>query len=130
MIDGADGPGFLVNRCNGPFGLLALKLAQEGVASCEQIDACCRLGGFRMGPTELMDLVGVDVGLDIARSFYQQSFGEPHWRLSPITVRTVAAGRLGRKSGRDQYDYRDGTDSYRPPDPEPLHAGRGDRSGG
>jgi 3-hydroxybutyryl-CoA dehydrogenase len=127
VIDAADGPGFLVNRCNRPFGLEALKLAQERIASFEQIDACCRRGGgFRMGPFELMDLVGVDVGLDIARSFYQQSFGEPRWRPSPITVRTVAAGRLGRKSGRGYYDYRDGTDSYRPPDPEPPHGGRGD----
>jgi len=127
VITAADGPGFLVNRCNRPFGLEALKLAQERVASFEQIDACCRLGGgFRMGPFEVMDLVGVDVGLDIARSFYQQSFGEPRWRPSPITVRTVAAGRLGRKSGRGYYDYRDGTDSYRHPDPEPPHGGRGD----
>ena len=52
-------------------------------------------GGFRMGPFEVMDLVGVDVGLDVARSFYEQSFGEPRWRPSPITVKTVAAGRLG-----------------------------------
>ena len=58
-----------------------------------------------MGPFELMDLVGVDVGLDVSRSFYEQSFGEPRWRPSPITVRTVAAGRLGRKSGRGYYEY-------------------------
>ena len=58
-----------------------------------------------MGPFELMDLVGVDVGLDVSRSFYEQSFGEPRWRPSPITVKTVAAGRLGRKSGRGYYDY-------------------------
>jgi len=127
VIDAADGLGFLVNRCNRPFGLEALKLMQEGIASFEQIDSCCRLGGgFRMGPFELMDLVGVDVGLDIARSFHQQSFGEPRWRPSPITVRTVAAGRIGRKSGRGYYDYREGTDSYRPPDPAPPQAARGD----
>ena len=52
-----------------------------------------------------MDLVGVDVGLDVARSFYEQSFGEPRWRPSPIAVKTVAAGRTGRKSGRGYYDY-------------------------
>ena len=61
-----------------------------------------------MGPFELMDLVGVDVGLDVSRSFYEQSFGEPRWRPSPITVKTVAAGRLGRKSGRGYYDYQRG----------------------
>ena len=125
VIDAVDGPGFLVNRCNRPFGLEALKLLQEGIAPLEQIDRICRLGGgFRMGPFELMDLVGVDVGLDVSRSFYEQSFGEPRWRPSPITVKTVAAGRLGRKSGRGYYDYRGGP--HRPPDPDPPPAGGGE----
>jgi 3-hydroxybutyryl-CoA dehydrogenase len=125
VIDAADGPGFLVNRCNRPFGLEALRLLQERIAPLEEIDRICRLGGgFRMGPFELMDLVGVDVGLDVARSFYEQSFGEPRWRPSPISVRTVAAGRLGRKSGRGFYDY--SSDEHRPPDPEPLPHGGGD----
>jgi 3-hydroxybutyryl-CoA dehydrogenase len=119
VIDAQDGPGFLVNRCNRPFGLEGLKLLTERVAEIEQIDRICRLGGgFRMGPFELMDLVGVDVGLDISRSFFEQSFGEPRWRPSPITVRTVAAGRLGRKTGRGYYEYPAGG-SHRPPDPEP-----------
>ncbi len=127
VIDAVDGPGFLVNRCNRPFGLEALKLLQEGIATIEQIDRICRMGGgFRMGPFELMDLVGIDTGLDVSRSFYEQSFGEPRWRPSPITVKTVAAGRLGRKSGRGYYDYRRGTDSYRPPDPDPGRPGGGD----
>ncbi len=127
VIDAADGPGFLVNRCNRPFGLEALKLLQERSAPLEEIDRICRMGGgFRMGPFELMDLVGVDTGLDVARSFYEQSFGEPRWRPSPIAVRTVAAGRRGRKSGRGYYDYTRGTDAYRAPDPEPLHPGGGD----
>ncbi len=127
VIDAADGPGFLVNRCNRPFGLEALKLLEERIASIEEIDRICRLaGGFRMGPFELMDLVGVDTGLDVSRSFYEQSFGEPRWRPSPITVRTVAAGRLGRKSGRGYYEYGAGPGEHRPPDPEPLPAGGGD----
>ena len=127
VIDAADGPGFLVNRCNRPFGLEALKLLEERIASIEEIDRICRVGGgFRMGPFELMDLVGVDTGLDVSRSFYAQSFGEPRWRPSPITVRTVAAGRTGRKGGRGYYDYGDGSGPYRPPDPEPLTAGGGD----
>jgi 3-hydroxybutyryl-CoA dehydrogenase len=124
VIDAADGPGFLVNRCNRPFGLEALRLLQERIAPLDEIDRICRLGGgFRMGPFELMDLVGVDVGLDVSRSFYEQSFGEPRWRPSPITVRTVAAGRLGRKSGRGYYDY---SGEHRPDDPEPLAPGSGD----
>ncbi|MBV9197012.1 MAG: hypothetical protein JO168_22985 [Solirubrobacterales bacterium] len=127
VIDAHDGPGFLVNRCNRPFGLEALKLLQEGVASVAEIDRICRLGGgFKMGPFELMDLVGVDVGLEVARSFYEQSFGEPRWRPSPIAARTVAAGRLGRKCGRGYYDYSAGTDAYREADPEPPAAGGGD----
>jgi 3-hydroxybutyryl-CoA dehydrogenase len=126
VIDAADGPGFIVNRCNRPWGLEALKLLAERVATVEQIDRICRLGGgFRMGPFELMDLVGVDVGLDISRSFYEQSFGEPRWRPSPITVRTVAAGRHGRKSGHGYYVYPE-AGTYRPADPEPLHPGGGD----
>jgi 3-hydroxybutyryl-CoA dehydrogenase len=129
VIIAVDGPGFLVNRCNRPFGLEALKLLQERIARLEEIDRICRMGGgFRMGPFELMDLVGVDVGLDVSRSFYEQSFGEPRWRPSPITVRTVAAGRLGRKSGRGYYEYDSDSrppSQYRAPDPEPLQAGGG-----
>ena len=131
VIIAVDGPGFLVNRCNRPFSLEALKLLQERIAPLEEIDRICRMGGgFRMGPFELMDLVGVDVGLDVSRSFFEQSFGEPRWRPSPITVRTVAAGRLGRKTGRGYYEYPDLLDSgpptHRPPDPDPPPAGGGD----
>jgi 3-hydroxybutyryl-CoA dehydrogenase len=127
VIDATDGPGFLVNRCNRPYGLEALKLLQERVAPLEEIDKICRLGGgFRMGPFELMDLVGVDVGLDVSRSFFEQSFGEPRWRPSPISVRTVAAGRHGRKSGRGYYDYSGGPGSHRPPDPDRIQPGGGD----
>jgi 3-hydroxybutyryl-CoA dehydrogenase len=125
VILATDGPGFLVNRCNRPFGLEALKLLQEGIAPLEEIDRICRLeGGFRMGPFELMDLVGVDVGLEVSRSFYEQSFGEPRWRPSPITTRTIAAGRLGRKAGLGYYDYTGGP--HRPDDPEPQAPTGGD----
>ena len=114
VIEAADGPGFIVNRCNRPFALEALRLVQEGIATPEQVDRICRMGGgFRMGPFELMDLVGLDVGLAVSRSFYEQSFGEPRWRPSPLAARLVAAGRLGRKSGRGWYAYPPG----RPPIP-------------
>ena len=106
VIRASDGPGFLVNRCNRPFGLEALRLLQERIADVETIDRICRMeGGFRMGPFELMDLVGVDVGFEISQSFYEQSFGEPRWRPSPIAARYVAAGLHGRKTGRGYYTY-------------------------
>jgi len=122
-IRATDGPGFLVNRCNRPFGAESLKLLQEGVATHEQIDRIVRLaGGFRMGPFELMDLVGIDVGFEVAKSFMEQSFGEPRWKPSPLQARMVAAGRLGRKTGRGWYEYPPG----RPEDPEPLEPGGGE----
>ncbi|HEY2160121.1 MAG TPA: 3-hydroxyacyl-CoA dehydrogenase NAD-binding domain-containing protein [Solirubrobacteraceae bacterium] len=127
VIDAVDGPGFLVNRCNRPFGLEGQRLLQERIAGIEKIDRICRMaGGFRMGPFELSDLVGVDVGLDVSHSFYEQSFGEPRWRPAQLPVKLVAAGRTGRKSGRGYYDYSGGTDSYRAQDPEPLPTGGGD----
>jgi 3-hydroxybutyryl-CoA dehydrogenase len=105
VIDATDGPGFLVNRCNRPYGLEALKLLQERLADVETIDAIARAAGFRMGPFELQDLVGVDVGYEVSLSFHELSFGEPRWRPSPLSARMVAAGRLGRKSGRGWYEY-------------------------
>ena len=130
VIRAQDGPGFLVNRCNRPFGLEALRLLQERLADIETIDRICRLqGGFRMGPFELMDLVGVDTGFEVAKSFFEQSFGEPRWRPSPITARYVAAGLHGRKSGRGFYDYGEGSTldrskigPQRPEDPAALEA--------
>jgi 3-hydroxybutyryl-CoA dehydrogenase len=118
VILAADGPGFLVNRCGRPFYTEALRLVQERVAPPEQVDRICRLGGgFRMGPFELMDLVGIDVGFEVAKSFTELSFGEPRWKPSPLQARMVAAGRLGRKSGRGWYDY--SREPYRPEDPDP-----------
>src|SRR5204862_614169 len=133
VIRASDGPGFLVNRCNRPFGLEALRLLQERLADVQTIDRVCRMeGGFRMGPFELMDLVGIDTGLEVSKSFYAQSFGEPRWRPSPITARYAAAGLHGQKTGRGYYDY-SGQDqahgakgasrtAYREQDPEPLEA--------
>jgi 3-hydroxybutyryl-CoA dehydrogenase len=126
VILASDGPGFLVNRCGRPFAAEALRLLQERIATHEQIDRVCRVGGgFRMGPFELMDLVGIDVGFEVAKSFTELSFGEPRWKPSPIQARMVAAGRLGRKSGRGYYDY-DGDGPYRPDDPPPAPSGGGE----
>jgi 3-hydroxybutyryl-CoA dehydrogenase len=130
VIRAKDGPGFLVNRSNRPFGLEALRLLQEQIADVPTIDRICRMqGAFRMGPFELMDLVGVDIGFEISKSFYEQSFGEPRWRPSPIAARYVAAGLHGRKTKRGYYSYEagkgaDGAPGHRPPDPDPREAKR------
>jgi 3-hydroxybutyryl-CoA dehydrogenase len=116
VIDASDGPGFLVNRCGRPFYSEALRLLQERVASHERIDQICRVGGgFRMGPFELMDLVGIDTGYAVAQSFMELSFGEPRWKPNPLQARMAAAGRLGRKTGRGWYDY-SGDGPYRADD--------------
>jgi 3-hydroxybutyryl-CoA dehydrogenase len=91
----------------------------DGVAGAATIDRACRLGGgFRMGPFELIDLIGLDVNLSVARSFYAQG-GEPErWRPSPIQENLVAEGNLGRKSGQGFYDY---SDPPSPASPVPSH---------
>ena len=123
VIDAADVAGFLVNRCNRPFGLEGLRLVEQRIATPEQVDRICRLaGGFRMGPFELMDLVGIDVGFAVSESFHRQSFGEPRWRPSPLAARMVAAGRHGRKTGEGWYAYPEG----RPEDPPAPEPGGGD----
>jgi 3-hydroxybutyryl-CoA dehydrogenase len=127
-VRAADEIGFVANRCARPYSLEGLRLLGAGIADHEKIDRICRLGGgFRMGPFELTDLVGVDVNLEVARSFWEQSFHEPRWQPHPIQARMVAAGRLGRKAGRGYYDYEAG--EHRPPDPEPPAPSPGDPPG-
>jgi 3-hydroxybutyryl-CoA dehydrogenase len=117
-IRARDAIGFVANRCARPFTLEALRMLGEGIGTHEEIDRACRLGGgFRMGPFELMDLIGVDVNFAVARSFHEQSFGEPRWRPHPIQARMVAAGRLGRKTGRGFYAYNADT-PHRDRDPD------------
>jgi 3-hydroxybutyryl-CoA dehydrogenase len=119
-IDAADGIGFLVNRCNRPFGLEALRCVAEGLATPEQIDRIVRLGGgFKMGPFELMDLVGLDTSFAVQQSFYAQSFGEPRWRPAPLVGMMVAAGRLGRKTDEGFYSYPREKRTEEPPSAEP-----------
>jgi 3-hydroxybutyryl-CoA dehydrogenase len=112
-----DSPGFLANRLARPFTLEPLRMLADEVADAETIDRVCRVGGgFRMGPFELLDLIGLDVNLSVARSFYEQGGRPERWRPSPVQERMVAAGRLGRKSGWGFYRY--GEEPYREKDPE------------
>ena len=127
VVAAADVPGFLVNRCNRPYSLESLKLAEERIAEPATIDRAMRLaGGFRMGPFELMDLIGIDTNHAVALAFSRQSYGEPRYRPSPLAARMVAAGRLGRKTGRGWYSYEAPELSHRPEDPEPPQAGGGE----
>jgi 3-hydroxybutyryl-CoA dehydrogenase len=117
-IRARDSVGFVANRCVRPFFLESLRMLAEGVAQHDEIDRIVRLGtGLRMGPFELMDLIGLDVNFAVAKSFWEQSFGEPRWRPTPIHERMVASGRLGRKTGRGFYVYEKGT-PHRPRDPD------------
>lgn len=127
VVVARDGIGFLVNRCGRPFVGEALRILQEGLATAEQIDRICRMGGgFRMGPLELVDLIGVDVNLEIAESFWRQSYGEPRWRPSSLQAGLVAAGRHGRKTGIGFHDYREGAHREADPEPPPVARGAGE----
>ena len=101
-----DTPGFVVNRVGRSFPLEALRIVTEGVATHEQVDRIMRLGaGFKMGPFELADLVGIDVNFAVSQSVYRAFFEEPRFRPSIVQQELVDAGRLGRKTGRGFYTY-------------------------
>ena len=99
-----ESPGFVTSRINAMIGNEAFYMLQEGVASAEDIDKALKLGlNHPMGPFELVDLVGLDTRLSILR-FLHRALGEK-FRPCPLIEQYVAAGRLGRKSGRGVYDY-------------------------
>lgn len=101
-----DTPGFIVNRVARPFYGEALRLLGEGVADVETIDRIMRLeGGFKMGPFELMDLIGIDINYAVTKSVYEQFFHEPRFRPHPIQRQMVEAGTLGRKTKQGFYKY-------------------------
>jgi len=101
----ADTPGFIVNRVARPYYLEALRIVGDGSATIEEVDAAMRSVGFRMGPFELIDAIGADVNLAVSRTVHQAFGGAERYTPHPIQEALVAAGRLGRKSGRGFYDY-------------------------
>ena len=108
-------PGFIVNRVARPYYAEALRLVQEGAADYATIDAVMReAGGFRMGPFELMDMIGHDVNFAVTRSVWTAYYHDPRFLPSLIQQELVDAGFLGRKSGRGFYDYRDGAERALP----------------
>lgn len=101
-----DTPGFIVNRVARPFYGEALRLMGEGILDYEMIDKVLTDGaGFRMGPFQLMDLIGIDINAGAMKSMYEQTFGEPRYKPHWIQMQKVQAGTLGRKTGSGFYDY-------------------------
>ena len=115
-----DTPGFIVNRVARPFYGEALRILEESQADVATIDWAMReLGGFPMGPFELMDLIGNDVNYQVTETVFQAFFYDPRFRPSFTQKRMVEAGLLGRKSGRGYYDYSEGAEKP-VPDRDPL----------
>lgn len=100
-----DSPGFIVNRVARHFYVESLKMLEENVASLQAIDSLMRSSGFKMGPFELMDLIGVDVNFAVTSSMYNSFHQDPKFRPSRIQQQKVDAGHHGRKSGKGFYDY-------------------------
>lgn len=101
-----DTPGFIVNRIARPYYNEALRILGDNVASVEQIDRIMKqAGGFKMGPFELQDMIGIDINFATTQSVYTDFFHEGRFKPSRIQQRMVQAGSLGRKTGDGFYDY-------------------------
>ena len=99
-------PGFIVNRVARPFYAESLRLLNEGASDCPTLDAVLReAGGFRMGPFELMDLIGHDVNYAVTKTVFEGFYNDPRFTPSLRQLELVEAGFLGRKSGRGFYEY-------------------------
>lgn len=112
----SDTPGFIVNRVARPFYGEALRMYEEGISDAATIDwAMKEIGGFRMGPFELMDLIGHDINYKVTETVFKEFYYDPRFKPSFTQKRLVEAGRLGRKSGIGFYKYGEGAEN-----PEPV----------
>jgi 3-hydroxybutyryl-CoA dehydrogenase len=100
-----DSPGFIVNRVARHFYVESLKIVEENVADFKTVDELIRSAAFKMGPFELMDLIGVDVNFSVTSSMFNSFHQDPKFRPSRIQQQKVNAGHFGRKSGKGFYDY-------------------------
>ena len=111
----SDTPGFIVNRIARPFYGEALRIYEEGIADMATIDWAMReIGGFRMGPFELMDFIGNDVNFAATKSVYEATFHDSRFRPTLTQQRLFDAGFFGRKTGRGYYDYGAGAEMPEP----------------
>lgn len=114
-----DTPGFIVNRVARPFYGEALRIYEEGIADIATIDwAMKSVGGFRMGPFELMDFIGNDVNYTVTETVFNAFYNDPRYKPAFTQKRLSEAGYLGRKSGKGYYDYKEGSTN-----PEPKQDG-------
>ncbi len=110
-----DTPGFIVNRVARPFYSEALRIYEEGIADMATIDwAMKEIGGFRMGPFELMDMIGHDVNYVVTETVWKELYFDPRFKPALSQKRLVEAGFLGKKSGRGFYDYSEGAQTPLP----------------
>ncbi len=100
-----DTPGFIVNRVARPFYGEALRLLDHHIADVATVDRVMKAAGFKMGPFELLDLIGLDVNLAVTKSIYDANFQEPRFKPHLVQQRMVDAGRLGRKTRSGFYEY-------------------------
>lgn len=101
-----DAPGFIVNRVARLYYVEAFRVLEEGVADVESIDVLMRNSGFRMGPFELMDLIGIDTNLAVTKSIYEAFGQNPKYKPSVIQQQKVDNKHLGRKTGKGFYEYK------------------------
>jgi 3-hydroxybutyryl-CoA dehydrogenase len=113
-------PGFIVNRIARPYYAETLALLQEQAAMPQVLDACLKAAGFRMGPCELMDLIGHDTNFAVTNSVYEANFFDKRYVPSLVQREMVAGGLFGRKSGRGFYAYEGGATGV-PPLPVAVH---------
>ncbi|MGB0403474.1 MAG: 3-hydroxyacyl-CoA dehydrogenase NAD-binding domain-containing protein [Salibacteraceae bacterium] len=116
-----DTPGFIVNRVARPFYGEAIRIYEEGIADMATIDwAMKEIGGFRMGPFQLMDFIGHDVNYTVTETVFKEFYFDPKYKPSFSQKRLVEAGLLGRKSGRGFYDYSENAKNAEPNRDEAL----------
>lgn len=116
-----DTPGFIVNRVARPYYGEALRILEEGIADAATIDWAMRtIGGFRMGPFELMDFIGNDINYTVTETVFRSFYYDPRYKPSFTQKRLVNANYLGRKAGRGFYDYREGAVKPEPVQDEVL----------